>query len=270
VSNEGTVRGFAQDELWRGVDLSGNTLLIGLGEGHLAEALALQGQRSGTGYTIALGDRQAELARIASSATGLPLGYVNGRLRALPFVDESIDLVVLNGSLRQVRPNALLPFFEQVWRVMVPGGAIRIADVLEPSEAPYNEAWRIYNGIIETVARSLGRSTALYASLQTAAAAMASIGFDDLNVTLLPGLPLTDAWLEHTEEAVMAMASRLVDTALRDRVLTQDVRRLISAYRSGEQRAAERFVLRGTRVGNLALDMRASFTEEDLQVEDDD
>ena len=37
-----------------------------------------------------------------------------------------------------------------------------------------------------------------------------------------------------------------------------------TAYARGNQTAAERFVLQATKAGNLALDMDAAFTEEDL------
>lgn len=257
------------ETLWRGIDLSGNTLVIGQGEGHLIESLAGQASASGGGQIVVLGYRYDELHELRGRLGERPIGYVNARPRIIPLRDATVDLLVMNGSLRQVPSAALYPLFEDVWRVLVPGGQLRIADIIEPSEAPYNSAWRERNTLIARVAGALNRPVALYANLKATAEALTSIGFENLGVSLLPGYPLTDTWLENTEEAVMAMASRLVDPELRHQVLEHDLARLLSAYRSGQQRASERFVLRGSKVGNLSLDMEASFTEADL-VDDDE
>ena len=151
----------------------------------------------------------------------------------------------------------------------MPGGRLRLSDVLQPSEAEYNEAWRLRNALIERLAQAIGRPTALYANLPAVAQALTQIGFENLAVSLLPGYPLTEAWLDNTEEAVLAMASRPIDPDLRQQILERDLPRLIAAFRSGDQRAAERFVLRGAKAGGLALDMEASFTEADLVDQDD-
>lgn len=257
------------ETLWRGIDLSGNTVVIGQGEGHLIESLASQARASGGGQIIILGYRQDELHDLRGRMGELPISYVNARLRLIPLRDATVDLLVMNGSLRQVPSAALYPLFEDVWRVLVPGGQLRIADIIEPSDAPYNSAWRQRNVLIARVAEALKRPVALYANLKATAETLTSIGFENLGVTLLPGYPLTDTWLENTEEAVMAMASRLVDPDLRQQVLEHDLARLVDAYRSGQQRASERFVLRGSKVGNLSLDMEASFTEDDLVGDDE-
>lgn len=257
------------ETLWRGTDLSGNTVVIGQGEGHLIETLARQAAASGGGQVIVLGYRQDELSDLRGRLGELSVSYVNARSRIIPLRDATVDLLVMNGSLRQVPSAALYSLFEEVWRVLVPGGQLRIADIIEPSEAPYNSAWRERNALIARVAEALKRPVALYANLKATAETLTTIGFENLAVSLLPGYPLTEAWLENTEEAVMAMASRLVDPELRQQVLEHDLARLLRAYRSGKQRAPERFVLRGSKVGNLSLDMEASFTEDDLVGDDE-
>ncbi|MHB1319764.1 MAG: class I SAM-dependent methyltransferase, partial [Anaerolineae bacterium] len=255
---------------WRGTDLSGTTAVIGLGEGRLIESLARQALVGGGGHIVAIGFRTDELTPIRERLASLPVDYVNSRPRSLPLRDGAVDLLVMNGSLRQIPVTALHSFFEEVWRVLVPGGQLRIADIIEPSESPYNQVWRQRNALIHKMAQALDRPTALYANLTAAAEALGTVGFDNLAVTLLPGYPLTETWLGSTEEAVLAMASRLADPELRRRVLEHDLPRLVKAFRSGDQRAAERFVLRGSKVGSLALDMEASFTEDDLMSDDDD
>jgi SAM-dependent methyltransferase len=258
-----------RDALWRGIDLSGNTVVIGVGEGRLIETLAHQASAACGGQVVAIGFRTNELASLRERLDHLSVGYVNFRPRALPFQDGAIDLIVMNGSLRQIPVGAQRALFEEIWRTLVPGGQLRIADILEPSEAPYNEAWRQRNALISRIATALGRPTALYANLKAAAEILTAVGFEQLAVSILPGYPLTEAWLDATEEATMAMASRLVDQELRKEVLEVALVRLIKTFRSGEQRAAERFVLRGVKIGTLSLDMEASFTEDDLAGQDD-
>jgi SAM-dependent methyltransferase len=253
-----------RDALWRGIDLSGNTVVIGVGEGRLIETLAHQASAAGGGQIIAMGTRANVLASLRERLQPLPMSYVNSSPRALPFQSETIDLLVMSGSLRQIPVGALRGLFEEIWRALVPGGQLRIADILEPSEAPYNEAWRQRNALISRIAAALGRPTALFADLKAAAEVLTAVGFEQLALSILPGYPLTETWLESTEEATMAMASRLVDPELRKEVIEVALVRLTKTFRSGEQRAAERFVLRGARVGALSLDMEASFTEDDL------
>lgn len=261
---------FEHEALWRGIDLSGTTAVIGLGEGRLIESLAKQAAAAGGGQVVAIGFRIDGLTPIREQLFSLPVDYVNARPRSLPLRDATVDLLVMSGTLRQIPVTGLHSFFEEVWRVLVPGGQLRIADIIEPTEAPYNQVWRQRNTLIGRVAQALDRPTALYANLTAAAEALTTAGFENLAVTLLPGYPLTQTWLESTEEAVLAMASRLADPELRHQVLEHDLPRLVKTFHMGDQRAAERFVLRGSRVGTLALDMEASFTEDDLMNDDDD
>ena len=64
--------------------------------------------------------------------------------------------------------------------------------------------------------------------------------------------------------AIRNMAGRIVLREVRTEIIQQDIPRLVAAYGRGDQTGAERCVLQGTKAGNLALDMDASFTEEDL------
>ena len=261
---------FEQDPLWRGIDLSGITAVLGPAGGILLQTLAEQAAAVGGGIVIALGYEIEPLQQIQPLAADLPLASVNARIRQLPLLDETVDLLVMNGTLRQVPPRRLDTMLEELWRVMVPGGQLRIADIMEPSEADYNEAWRLRNDVVSMLGQALEQPVALHVNLRDAAAALARVGFEDLSVNLLPGMPLTDGWLEGTREAVQAMAARVGDPALRRAIIQVYLPELLAAYAQGEQRAAERFVLSGRKIGDMALDMQASFTEEDLVDDDDD
>jgi ubiquinone/menaquinone biosynthesis C-methylase UbiE len=259
-----------QDPLWRGVDLSGMTVVLGPGGGELVQALAQQAASVGGGCVLAVGYDVDALAQIQPLAQTLPVAAVNARIRQLPLLDDTIDLLVMNGTLRQVPPRHFETMFEEIWRVLAPGGQLRIADILEPSAEPEAQAWRLRNELVLRLGAALERPVANSVNLRDAAAALASIGFEELAVTILPGMPLTEAWLEATHSAIEAMASRVADPQVRRGIVERDLPRLAAAFQRGDQRAAERFVLRGRKIGDLALSMEAAFTEEDLVEDDED
>jgi len=248
---------------WRGIDLSGVTLVLGVGTGRQIELLSTQIAASGGHLLVVTADR-AELDPIAPLRHDGPLTPVRGRIRHIPVLTETVDLLVVNGILREVPARRLHAVAEELWRVLVPGGRLRISDIIEPSEAPNNRAWAERNRIVRKLGEALERPTALAVDLPAAAAALQAAGFQNLGLSFLPGYALTDAWLEETVNAVRAMASRVVDPDILHEIVERDLPSLIDAHAIGEQRAAQRFVLQGTKPGDLALDMEAPFTEEDL------
>jgi SAM-dependent methyltransferase len=258
----GSDHGGMKDAVWRGVDLSGVTLVLGVGTGQLVALLKQQAALAG-GNLVVLSPHMRELSPLVPLQQG-PLTLMRGRWRQIPLQSETVDLLVINGVLREVPEERLEQAFEEFWRVLVPGGHFRIADIIEPTEAEYNQAWALRNAIVRKLSRALDRPTALAVNLQRAALALRAVGFEDVAVSLLPGSPLTESWLEDTVNALYTMAGRLADRKLRDEILLQDIKRLIALFGQGGQRAAERFVLRGRKAGDLALDMEASFTEQDL------
>ncbi len=252
-----------ENALWRGVDLSGITVVLGIGTGRLVALLNEQAAAAG-GDLVVIHYGLQELRALATLEDRGPLTLMRGRSRQIPLLGEVVDLLVVNGILREVPEGKLEAMFEELWRVLVPGGHLRISDVIEPSEAEYNQAWTERNRIVRKLGRALTRPTALAVDLPRTARAARSVGFENLSLSFLPGYILTDAWLEETVNAIRNMAGRIANRNLRSEILNQDVNRLIAAYAQGGQRAAERFVLQGTRAGDQALSMESSFTEEDL------
>jgi SAM-dependent methyltransferase len=276
--SSGLGRSAQGDDFWRGTDFSGVTVILGVGGGQLARLLAPQVQRN-EGTLVVIDPNLDELQVLAENpdvpeAGPNPWALIQARLRGravrIPLLSETVDLLVVNGILRQIPESGLPRFFEEIWQTLVPGGHLRISDILEPSEAPYNAAWLQRNRLITSLSRGLNAAAATGVDLRRAAQAARAAGLEDLSVAILPGYALTDAWLEETIEAVRAMASRVGDPYLRQQIVEQGLPRLVSAYQQGDQRAAERFVIKGVRPGDLALDMEASFTEEDLIDLDDD
>jgi len=249
--------------LWRGIDFSGITVLIGLGAGPLLQLLLEQVQRA-EGQLVVLSYRAEELAPLAATLP-MRLAVLRARPRQLPLADASVDLLVLNGALRETPVERLPAMAAEVWRVLTPGGQLRASDIIEAGEAESDRAWAERNRLIRRLGEALGRPTALAVDLRAVAAALTAQGFEQLRLSILPGYPLHEEWLNDTVNAVRNMASRLPDAALRRQIIERDLPRLTSAYAQGGQCAAQRIVLSGVKAGNLALDMSASFTEADLR-----
>ena len=248
---------------WRGVDFSGLTVVLGVGTGRLIEVLARQAAAS-RGTLLVTETARNRLDDLRSLRESTPLTLALARPPQVPVFSDTADLLVVNGILREVPEQRLGVFFAEVWRAMVPGGRLRISDIIEPQDPERTAAWALRNDIVRKLARATEHPMAISVDLRRAALVLQQVGFENLNVALLPGYVLNDDWLEDTVNAIRNMAGRLVNRDLRAAIVQQDIPRLISAYARGNQTAAERFVLQGAKAGNLALDMNASFTEEDL------
>jgi SAM-dependent methyltransferase len=252
-----------EQALWRGVDFSGLTVVLGVGTGRLV-ALLNEQAAAASGNLVVVHYNPEELRTLLPLVSGGSLSLLRGRARQMPIRGDTVDLLVVNAVLREVPEGRLEVMFEELWRVLVPGGQLRISDIIEASEADAHQAWAERNRIVRKLGKALGKPTAIAVNLQRAAMAARSAGFEELGLSFLPGYALTAAWLEETVNGIRNTAGRIVDRDLRAEILDQDTRRLIGAYARGGQRAAERFVLQGQKAGDQALSMRASFTEEDL------
>ena len=253
---------------WRGVDFSGLTVVLGVGTGRMIEILARQAAASsGTLLVTEFTPERMDPLRPLRAET--PLTLARARPRQIPVRSETVDLLVVNGVLREIPAQRMEGFLTEVWRALVPGGRLRISDIIEPQDPERTAAWAERNRLVRILADAMERPVAVSVDLQRAALALARVGFENLNVALLPGYALTEEWLEDTVNAVRNMAGRLVQRDVRVEIIQQGIPRLVEAFRRGNQTGAERFVLQGSKVGDLALDMEASFTEEDLIDTDD-
>ena len=252
MTERGPTRDDGESALWRDVDFSGVTLVVGVGSGRLVELLTERAAAS-QGRLIVTSDTMSKLKDILSLSEKGPLTPIQARLREIPLFNQTVDLLVMSGVLRRVPDAKLNATFDELWRVLVPGGKLRISDLLEPPEAEHTQTWAQRNAIVRKLGQALDEPTAVSVNIRQVARAVRSAGFDDLAISILPGYPLTQEWLEETINAVRTMTSRVADREMQREILNEDLEKLVEAYKKGDQRAAERFVLRGVKAGDVAL-----------------
>ncbi|HXF98048.1 MAG TPA: methyltransferase domain-containing protein [Gaiellaceae bacterium] len=98
----------------------------GAGTDSLVAALMVGPEGSVTG--IDMTPEMIEKARAGAAELGLDnVAFVEGEAEQLPFPDESFDVVISNGVIDLVPDKDAV--FAELYRVLVPGGRIQVADV---------------------------------------------------------------------------------------------------------------------------------------------
>jgi len=139
------------------VELSGKKVVdVGCGEGNLVRLMTRHGARV---FGV-----ECNPAQLAKAHEQKPVGdeiYYEGRAEALPFDDQSIDLVVFFNSLHHVAIDAMDQALSEAARVLKPGGHVYVCEPV--AEGPHFEAMKPVHD--ETVVRAKA-----YAAVQNAAA----------------------------------------------------------------------------------------------------
>lgn len=98
----------------------------GAGTDSLVAALMVGPEGSVTG--IDMTPEMLEKARAGAAELGLAnVRFVEGEAEALPFPDRSFDVVISNGVIDLIPDKEAV--FAELYRVLVPGGRVQIADV---------------------------------------------------------------------------------------------------------------------------------------------
>jgi arsenite methyltransferase len=134
----GVANHFALGRLERG------QVVVDLGCGAGTDLLIAAQMVGGEGRAIGIDMTPAMVERARASAAAMGLGHValhEGLIEALPLEDDSVDVVISNGVIDLIVDKAVV--FEEIDRVLKPGGRLQIADVVIHEEVSEDARKRI-------------------------------------------------------------------------------------------------------------------------------
>ena len=115
--------------------------VLDLGSGAGTDSLVASLQVGPGGSVIGIDMTPEMLAKARAGATALGatnVEFVEGEAEQLPFGDETFDVVISNGVIDLVPDKDAV--FSEIYRVLVPGGRIQVADIT--IEQPVSEEGR--------------------------------------------------------------------------------------------------------------------------------
>ena len=110
--------------------LTAGERVLDLGCGAGTDSLVAAQMVGSGGKVVGIDMTPAMLAKARRAATELDVTnveFVEGEVESLPFPDESFDVVISNGVIDLVPDKDAV--YAEVYRVLVPGGRVQIADV---------------------------------------------------------------------------------------------------------------------------------------------
>ena len=153
---------------------------LGCGTGRLGGLLATRCRVVGV-------DVSGEMLRLARRAAGRVLP-VQGSAFHLPFRDAAFDRAVSGFVLRNL--DDLPAAFEELARVLAPGGTIALVDITEPRHPLFR---RLFDGYFRRAAPAIGRLAGQASAYRYLVGSLAQLPPPDALVELLQGAGLAEA-----------------------------------------------------------------------------
>ena len=118
-------------------DLDPGESVLDLGCGAGFDTLIAARHVGAGGKVLAVDMTEEMLAKTAAGAAALGFGHVetrNGFAESLPLEDDSVDVIISNGVINLCPDKPAV--FQEMARVLRPGGRIQVGDILVHSEVP--------------------------------------------------------------------------------------------------------------------------------------
>jgi arsenite methyltransferase len=110
--------------------LAAGERVLDLGSGAGTDSLVAAQMVGPTGKVVGVDMTPAMLAKARLAAEELGAAnteFIEGEVESLPFADESFDVVISNGVIDLIPDKDAV--YSEIFRVLVPGGRVQIADV---------------------------------------------------------------------------------------------------------------------------------------------
>jgi arsenite methyltransferase len=110
--------------------LAAGERVLDLGSGAGTDSLVAAQMVGPSGKVVGIDMTEAMLAKARRAADELGVTnteFIEGEVESLPFPDESFDVVISNGVIDLIPDKDAV--YSEIYRVLVPGGRIQIADV---------------------------------------------------------------------------------------------------------------------------------------------
>jgi demethylmenaquinone methyltransferase/2-methoxy-6-polyprenyl-1,4-benzoquinol methylase len=171
---------FGQDRRWRRVAAreaalrpGGSAIDVATGTGDLARELLRHVGDSGRVVGLDFCRPMLDIGIRRNRALGARVEMVEGDAQALPFDDASFDAATIAFGTRNV--TDLRKTFEEMRRVVRPGGRVVCLEIAQPLWPPFRAAFNLYFGhILPTAARLVHSNKRNYAYLPASLAAFVS------------------------------------------------------------------------------------------------